>query len=205
MNTSELIKKRRKELGLTLEEVGKRVGVSKVSVKKWEDGKVGRLKTENIAKLAEVLKVDPVDLLGDVFDTINVSNVIPGNEIVQIPIIGEIACGAPIFSEQNIVGYLPVISTDVRGGEYFALIAKGDSMSPTIQNGDKVTIRRQPTAENGDIVAVCIDDEITLKRFKKIGNQIMLMPDNREYDPIIIDSNSQSYIVGKAVSATKTF
>lgn len=196
------------EKGLSQNELARRLGVQSGTISKWMTHATYP-RDAQIQKMADTLGVKMSELNTDKsemqFDTINIDNVIPSSEITEIPIIGEIACGAPIFSEQNIVGYLPVIATDVKGGEYFALIAKGDSMYPTIQSGEKVTIRRQPTAENGDIVAACIDGEITLKRFKKIGEQVMLLPDNRDYDPIIIEKGSQSYIVGKAVSSTKTF
>ena len=76
-------------------------------------------------------------------------------------------------------------------------------MYPTIENGSEVLIRRQPVAENGDIVAVCIDGEITLKRFKRSGEQIMLVPDNHSYDPILLQDSSTSYIVGKAKNVYK--
>ena len=97
------------------------------------------------------------------------------------------------------MGYLPVVSADVKVGDYFALIAKGDSMYPTIEDGSKVLIRRQPVAENGDIVAVCIDGKL----FKQSGEQIMLIPDNHSYDPILLQDSSTSYIVGKAKKVCK--
>ncbi|WP_244425054.1 LexA family protein [Catellicoccus marimammalium] len=83
------------------------------------------------------------------------------------------------------VRYLQVVSNGVKDGEYFALIAKEDSMHATIKHGSEVLIRRQPVVENGDIVEVCIDGEITLKRFKQSGEQIMLIPDNHSYDCIL--------------------
>lgn len=190
--------------GLTQQQISDKTGIPKTTISGYLNA-TSTIKPGNVEKIASTFKVKKSAIDPRYADSINIENVIPSSEITEIPIIGEIACGAPIFSEQNIVGYLPVIAADVKGGEYFALIAKGDSMNPTIQSGDKVTIRRQPTAENGDIVAACIDGEITLKRFKKIGNQVMLLPDNRDYDPIMIHEGSQSYIVGKAVSSTKTF
>ena len=78
---------------------------------------------------------------------------------------------------------------------------EGASMEPTIHDGSLVTIREQPTVEDGEIAAVLVDgdNEATLKRVKHQGDLIMLMPDNKEYDPIILDKCNPGRIVGKAV------
>lgn len=197
------------EKGLSQNELARRIGVQSGTISKWMTHATYP-RDSQIQKMADALGVKMSELNTDTSEMINFSierHVAPPiympNEITEVPILGTIACGAPIFSEQNIVGYLPVVSDDVKGGEYFALIAKGDSMYPTIEDGSEVLIRRQPVAENGDIVAVCIDGEITLKRFKQSGEQIMLVPDNHSYDPILLQESSTSYIVGKAKKVCK--
>lgn len=199
------LKKILNEKGLSQNELARRIGVQSGTISKWMTHATYP-RDALIQKMADVLGVKMSELNTDKSEIIEyhvTPSVYMSNEITEVPILGEIACGEPIFSEQNIVGYLPVVSDDVKGGEYFALIAKGDSMYPTIENGSEVLIRRQPVAENGDIVAVCIDGEITLKRFKRSGEQIMLIPDNHSYDPILLQESSTSYIVGKAKKVCK--
>ena len=89
----------------------------------------------------------------------------------EIPIVGRIRAGAPLLAEENIEGSLTVASEMARGKETFALKVKGDSMiDDGILEGDHVIIRRQDTAEDGDIVCALIGDEATLKRFQRKGN-----------------------------------
>ncbi|MRH46562.1 XRE family transcriptional regulator [Lactobacillus reuteri] len=128
-----------------------------------------------------------------------------GLQRVSVPILGEIACGDPITAEENIDGYTEIIfEGKAPKGTLFALRCKGHSMEPTIPNGSLVTIREQPTVEDGEIAAVLVDhdSEATLKRIKHQGNLVMLMPDNKEYDPIILDENHPGRIIGKAVLFT---
>ena len=101
-----------------------------------------------------------------------------------------------LLSIQNGYGEKPVPS-----GTLFGLRCKGDSMEPTIPNGALAIIREQPEVEDGEIAAVLVDDdnEATLKRVKHQGNLVMLMPDNKNYDPIILDEEHPGRIVGKAV------
>lgn len=123
-------------------------------------------------------------------------------KIVSIPIIGEIACGDPITAEENIEGYTDeIFEKPVPKGNLFALHCKGDSMEPTIPNGALAIIKEQPTVEDGEIAAVLVDDdnEATLKRIKHQGDLVMLMPDNKEYDPIILDKDHPGRIVGKLI------
>src|SRR6266545_6415961 len=105
----------------------------------------------------------------------------------EIPIVGRVRAGAPILAEENIDGFLPVASDLARGDETFALKVQGDSMiEDGILEGDLVIIRRQDTANNGDIVCALIGNEATLKRFQRKGNQISLIPANPKYEPILV-------------------
>ena len=107
-------------------------------------------------------------------------------------VIGTITCGSPLFSEENVIGEMEVLAKDVKGSDYFALITKGDSMKLRIETGDEVLIRKQPVAENDDIVAVSIDGEITLKRFKRTPSGIILLPENQEYDQSYLAKNHKT-------------
>lgn len=117
-------------------------------------------------------------------------------------IIGEIACGDPITAEENIEGYTEeIFEKPVPSGTLFGLRCKGHSMEPTIHDGSIVTIREQPDVEDDEIAAVLIDDdsEATLKRVKHQGDSIILIPDNKEFSPIILNKENPGRILGKVV------
>lgn len=192
MKAGTLIRTKRNELGLSMQELADRVGVSKGAIQKWEANGIDNIKAENRERLADVLGISEMELLG-------VEN-IETSEMVRIPIIGGIACGSPILSDDNIIGSRLVPREMVPSGTVFYAHAQGDSMEPTIPNGSLVMIREQPQVEEGQIAAVMIDDEVTLKRFHKQDGIIMLLPDNRKYKPIIFKPTSENRIVGRAMS-----
>lgn len=132
----------------------------------------------------------------------NLSEVPPAT--VKIPVLGKIACGDPILAEENIEGYRHEFAENLPSGELFVLEAKGKSMQPTIPDGCFVLIRQQNEVENGEIAAIRINgnDEATLKRVKKQGDIIMLMPDNNEFEPIIVTEENPVTILGKAIRFT---
>lgn len=122
--------------------------------------------------------------------------------IVRIPVIGTIACGDPILADQNINGYTSELFNEKPDGVLFALKCKGDSMEPMIPNGAVAIIRMQPEVEDDEIAAVLVDDnsEATLKRVKHIpGGQVMLIPENKNYDPIILNKDNPGRILGKVI------
>ncbi len=124
-------------------------------------------------------------------------------EATEIPILGRVTAGAPILAEENIEGFLAVANEIARGKETFALKVKGDSMiEDGIFDGDYVIIRRQETAENGDIVCALIGNEATLKRFHRKGNEVTLKPANKNYDPIVV-SKGEFRVLGKATGVIR--
>ena len=121
--------------------------------------------------------------------------------IAQVPVLGRIAAGGPILAEQSIEQTFPLPRDLVGEGELFSLKVVGDSMvDAAICDGDWVVIRRQPTCENGDIVAALLGDEATVKTFKKRDGHVWLMPHNPAYAPIPGD-NAQ--ILGKVVTVLR--
>ena len=119
--------------------------------------------------------------------------------MVQVPLIGSIACGTPITAEQNIECYIGVPAA---WHADFALTCHGDSMSPTICNGDIVCIRCQPEVEQGEIAAVRVGEEATLKHFHRQGDAVMLLADNAAVCPPMFyagEQLSELHIEGKAV------
>ena len=124
-------------------------------------------------------------------------------EAKEIPIVGRVSAGMPILAEENIDGFLPVATDLARGKETFALKVRGDSMiEDGILDGDLVIIRRQDTAEKGDIVCALIGSEATLKRFYWKNNEITLKPANKNYEPIAV-SKGEFRIIGKATAVIR--
>lgn len=162
-------------------------------------------KQNKIYVIAEGLNIDPAWLMGyDVpmrpkkEEPIEYRNVEP-IERKTIPLIGEIACGTPIVANHE-YEYIDVDS-NVRAD--FAVIASGDSMiGARILDGDTVFIRSQPEVEDGEVAAVGIDDEVTLKRFYRKGDEVMLVAENPAYPPMVFrgEELDHIHILGKAVS-----
>lgn len=182
-NLSSVLKRKRKELGLTLAQVADMMGVSEATVQRWESGNIKSVRYDKINKLAQVLKVEPSEIMGwntskqedDKLDKFG-ADIIDLSHMKRIPILGRIRAGMPIYAAENIEGYT---LTDLNGGaEYFGLRITGDSMNAArIHEGDIVIVRRQDIVENGQIAVVLIDgQDATLKRFSRDGNIVTLMP-----------------------------
>lgn len=123
---------------------------------------------------------------------------------VNVPILGQIAAGAPILAEENIEDTFPLPMELVNDGDnVFMLRVRGDSMiNAGIYDGDLVAIRHQQVANNGEIIAAMIEDEATVKRFYKDGRKVKLVAENPAYEPIVTD-NCQ--ILGKVIMSIRQF
>ena len=201
---SSVLKQRRKELGLTLAQIADAMGVAEATVQRWESGNIKSIRHEKISKLAEILMVSPSALMGWEQSESLPANIIPMPEMRKIPLLGTIACGAPVFADEHMDGEVDIpshIHAD------FALTCKGDSMiNARIFDGDIVYIRKQETVENGEIAAVLIDNEATLKRFKLYDDHISLEPENPMYKPLVFwnEEMNEVRIIGKAVAFTSS-
>ena len=199
VRTSRRILQRRLELGLSQEELAQRMGYrSKSSITKLEKG-VNDIPQSKVEEFAAALETTPAWLMG--LD--NTAFVPPGfeplPEMVRVPLVGSIACGSPITAEQNIECYIGVPAA---WHADFALTCHGSSMAPTICDGDIVCIRCQPEVEQGEIAAVRIGDEATLKHFHRQGDTVMLLADNAAVCPPMIYAGPQLneiQIEGRAV------
>ena len=176
MTMGERIHERRKARDLTLEYVGNFVGVAKSTVRKWENGDIENISALRLQKLAVVLGTTVDYLMDGVTSNLLYKNVETMPDVRPVPVIGKIACGEPILAKQNIEGYAEL---DRRVRADFALRCVGDSMiNAHIFDGDLVFIKEQPDVDNGEIAAVVIDDEATLKRVYKYPNRLELRPEN---------------------------
>lgn len=116
-------------------------------------------------------------------------------EMTNVPIVGQVAAGEPIFAEQNIVDYFPIPMEFMPNNESFLLKVKGESMiNAGILDGDYVLVEKKPTASNGEMVVALVEDSATVKTFYKEDGYYRLQPENDDMDPIIV---SQCEIVGK--------
>lgn len=169
------------------------------SVSEWEKGTYTP-KSGTLSDIARIFNVNLESLMNS--DLTRPSNLIEVSQrTVRIPVLGPIACGDPILVEENYEDYRTVLAEGLPAGRLVYLEAKGDSMYPTIPNGSMVMIREQADVENGEIAAVTFNGntEATLKRVKKQGGMIVLMPDNPSHEPIFITADNPVKIIGKAV------
>lgn len=201
------IKSRRTELGLTVEELAHKMGYKdKSSISKIENGKAD-IPQSKIAAFADALQTTPAYLMGwEEQPEPKKPTIPPGFEpmpkMKKIPLIGAIACGEPITAEQNIEKMVDV-PENIRCD--FSLTCHGDSMVDAgIHDKDVVYIRIQPEVENGEIAAVRIDGEATLKRVYYNPDTLTLMPANPAYAPMVYTGSQleEVHIEGKAVGWT---
>lgn len=200
MNIGDIMYARRQELGLTLEEVGDYVGVGKSTVRKWEHGEIENMKRDKIALLSKILKLSPLTFITGEVEYGVPDNIVPLPKMKKIPLLGTIACGEPILATENIEA---LINADEDLNADFALRCKGDSMiNARIFDGDIVYIREQPDVEDGEIAAVLIGEEATLKRVYKYPSKVVLRPENPLYDDMICSKEEMNEvrILGKAVA-----
>ena len=181
----------RKERGLTMNELGKLVGLHESTVKRYENGEIKTLDIEKVKEFARALNVSEIYLMGWQENK---------STSKAIPLVGTIAAGTPILAQDNIERHF-YLDSSIKAD--FALRIKGDSMiNVGINEGDIVFIRQQPDIENGEIGAVQIQDiecEATLKRVYKDNNSITLVSENPKYPPKILTSGNVR-ILGKLVA-----
>lgn len=183
---------------MSMSELARRVGMSKSTISRYFNKKQG-FPLNKVDKFASALGTTPEEVLG-----VEPIDLVPVSRLRKIPVLGTIACGEPILAEENIDSYISQPVNNLPKGRLFYLKAKGNSMKPTIPDGSLVLIRQQPKVESGEIAAVLFteDTEATLKRIKKVGETIILLPDNPEYEPMVVDDSHPARILGKAVQVT---
>ena len=188
----------RRDAGLTQKELAAKIGAKHNSVSNWENDQ-NKPGPDTIELLCAILGVSP----NYFFNGPNISlpsNILPLPCTRKIPLLGDIACGEPIFAEENYDGEVAVpdnIHAD------FALRCKGDSMiGARIRDGDLVFVRQQEDVDNGEIAAVLIEDEATLKRVYKYPDKLVLTPENPKYEPLVYTGYELENvrIIGRAVA-----
>lgn len=175
------LKSIRLSMGLSQEEFAKKLNTTKQVISRYETEQ--RTPKITIAQeYANILGVPLQNLIDNNVDFPLATNIIPMPEAKSIPLVGKIACGTPITATENLEGYIKIpaqLEAD------FALVCRGDSMvGARIMDGDFVAIRQQPDVDDGDIAAVLIEDEATLKRVYKMPGRLVLRAENPRYAPI---------------------
>ena len=199
------IKELRKNKGFTQIQLAEALFVDQTAISKWDKG-IAFPAAEMQRKLADIFEVSIDYLLGrsdsEHGDGFDIENIVPLSEVIRkrVPVLGEIACGEPIFAQEQ---YGEYIETDINAD--FALTCKGDSMTGArINDGDLVLIRKQEMVENGAIAAVIIENEATLKRvyYYPQTKKLVLQAENPKYEPLVyIDSELENIrILGRAVA-----
>lgn len=201
MTIGERIKKRRIELGLSVDQLADRLGKNRATVYRYESNEIEKFPTTVVEPLAKALNTSPGYLMGwsDNDSMVSFPNAHPiGTK--RFPVLSSVACGEPILMQDEKEVYVDASSDIVAD---YVLIAKGDSMTGArINDGDIVFIRKQPTVENGEIAAVAIGDEATLKRFYKYGDLVVLRAENPAFEEMQFrpEDGKDVRVLGKAVA-----
>lgn len=199
------ISQKKTELNLSYQDMSDKTGLSKSTLQRYITGDIRNLGLDKLEILAKALDVTPSYLMGwedeneePILE--NIPGIILPVKMKKIPILGTIACGEPIFAEENYEGYF-VLDTNLPVAD-FVLRAKGDSMiDADINEGDLVFFRRKSDVDNGSIAAVIIEDEATLKKVYKNESNLILQPCNSNYAPIVLseDDHKNIRILGEMV------
>ena len=198
------IKRRRQQLKMTQTDLALKMGYAdKSMIAKIEKGNVD-LPQSKILAFANVLETTPGELMGWDYEaepTETVDNIYRLDKI-KLPMLGKVACGEPIFADEDRESYI-MVGTDI--GADFCLQCQGDSMiNARIHDGDIVFVKKTDIVENGEIAVVIIDDEATLKRFfyYREQNLVILKPENPKYQDIILTGEqlNQVRFIGRAVA-----
>lgn len=166
--------------GISIAGLCNATGISKSAFTELKGGRTKSLGAKSLSKIAQYFNVSTDYLLSH-----EIVRPIEQGKGVKIPVVGVVHAGLPIEAIQDILDFEEITPELAASGEFMALRVSGDSMEPRICAGDVVIVRRQPTAENGDVCVVMVNgDEATLKKVQRTDDGIMLIPFNSNYAPM---------------------
>ena len=204
------LKELRIEKKLNQRELAEKLMIAPSTISMYENGN-REPNFEILEQLADFFNVDLNYLLGKtdkttklIFETEN------QNQGIKVPVLGAVPAGIPISAIEDIIDYEEIPQSWSNQGDFFGLRIKGNSMYPKLENGDVVIVKKQSTADNGDVVIAMVNgDDATCKRYKRMDAGIMLTSDNSEYSPMFYTNEQiQSLpvtILGKVVESRKKF
>ena len=206
MSIGKRIKEIRISKNITQDELALKIGTTKQTIYKYENEIVTNIPSQKIELISNALNTTPDYLMGwsdkSTDDLYSIPGINPIPKTYKRPRLGTIACGEPILAEENIETYDDIpdnIKCD------FTLVCKGDSMiNARINDGDIVYIKQQSQVDNGEIAAVLIDNEATLKSVYIYEDKVVLQPENTKYPPFVYTKEEMNNIriLGKAVGFT---
>lgn len=191
------IKARRKELGYSQKEIADYIGVASTTVLRWERGDTKNMQIGVVKKLAQILNVDPLDILG-------VSD-LPSDDLVVVDHLAHVSAGYGTIGDEDILERESVPLSYLKGypvKEVKMLTVKGDSMYPKFIDGDKVLIHLQTSIDSGEIAVFQYDDEeVTMKKIEYNNEEIRLIPFNPEYTTKVLrgEDLAKCHVIGKVI------
>lgn len=200
------LKELRQARGYTQEDVARSVGLQKAAICKYETGRVS-IPPDTLMILCDLFQVSTDYMLCR--DTpahpLRKSPAPPqglfrpAQDVVGVPLLGRVHAGLPMLADENISEYLPLPASEVCAGEYFYMEVEGDCMlGACIPEGALVLVRSQSRVENGQIAVIRLEDEVLLRKVKWMGGQLVLIPANTRYEPIIV-AGGDVQIIGRVV------
>ncbi len=203
------IRSLREEYQMSQTELALKVGYKdKTSIAKIEAGKVD-LPQSKIFAFAKSLKTTPAYILGDNEELPRIDTV-PIESGYTIPVLGRVAAGYGKEAVEEVIGQIEISPAMAAKGDYFGLLIKGDSMIPTLYDGDTVIVERTDDAESGDLVIALVNgSDATCKRLQKYAEGIALIPQNPVYEPLRFTESeidtTPVKILGKVVEMRRKF
>ena len=209
MNFKTRLKQLRNERGISQRQLAEFLKVAPSTISMYENGQ-REPNFEVLESLADFFNVDLNYLLGKTNKTTKIILDSESSKGIQIPVLGTVPAGIPITAVEDIIDYEEIPKSWENQGEFFGLKIKGDSMYPTLENGDVVIVKKQSTADNGDTVIVMVNgDDATCKRYERSETGIMLIPNNNAYNPVFYTNEEIEVlpltIIGKVVELRRKF
>ena len=209
MNFKTRLKQLRNERGISQRQLAEFLKVAPSTISMYENGQ-REPNFEVLESLADFFNVDLNYLLGKTNKTTKIILDSESSKGIKIPVLGTVPAGIPITAVEDILDYEEIPKSWENQGEFFGLKIKGDSMYPTLENGDVVIVKKQSTADNGDTVIVMVNgDDATCKRYERSETGIMLIPNNSAYNPVFYTNEEIEAlpltIIGKVVELRRKF
>ena len=189
MNIGEKIRHRRKELGLSVDELAEKLGKDRATIYRYESREIAKLPTTVLEPLSKALKVSPSYLMGwDEIPSSDLSNVapVPAQYVRQIPVFNSVSGGFGAYADDHVIDYMPLyIESEEEASKTLVINVEGNSMYPKIEDGDSIQVVRQDWAESGQVAVVMIGDEnnVVVKKVVDGNETVELISFNPEYPP----------------------